>query len=87
MQRIEPGFWRDLKKFNAEAAISAYSYKTRLITIVPMQDDIFERNDISFYDKHSISCIRLKGNHAFTDTEDRKALISEIKCMLETAKN
>ena len=77
-QRIGPAFWKSLNEFNAQMAISTYSRKTELITIIPLQDEIFERKNIDFYDKVSSSCIRMKGNHAFTIQEERDALVSKI---------
>ncbi len=77
-QKIGPAFWKSLDEFNAEAAISAYSRKTDLITIIPVHDEIFERKNMDIYDKVSSSCIRMKGNHAFTVKEEREALVSKI---------
>ena len=59
-------------------AISTYSRKTELITIIPLQDEIFERKNMDVYDKVSSSCIRMKGNHAFTAKEEREELTSKM---------
>ena len=77
-QKIGPAFWKSLNEFNAEAAISAYSRKTDLITIIPVQDEIFERKNMDVYDRVSSSCIRIKGNHAFTVQEEREALVLKM---------
>ena len=59
-------------------SISAYSHKTDLITIIPLQDEISERKNMDVYDRASSSCIRMKGNHAFTVQDEREALVSKI---------
>jgi pimeloyl-ACP methyl ester carboxylesterase len=83
-QKIGPAFWKSLNEFNAEAAISAYSRETDLITIIPVQDEIFERKNMDIYDKVSSSCIRMKGNHAFTVKEDREALVSKVAYIFQS---
>lgn len=84
IQKIGPAFWKSLNEFNAEAAITTYSHKTNLVTIIPIQDEIFERKNMDVYDKQSTRCIRLRGNHAFTDPEERKELVAEIVRVLKT---
>lgn len=83
LQRIGQGFWKSLHSFNAKDAIFAYSRKTDLFTIIPVGDEILERKNMDIYDKCSKACIRLKGNHAFTNPEERKALISNIVKLFE----
>ncbi len=77
-QKIGPTFWKSLREFDAATAISTYSRKTDLVTIIPVNDEIFERKNMDVYDKVSSSCIRLKGDHAFAVKEEREALASKI---------
>jgi hypothetical protein len=82
VQKIGPGFWASLRSFNAKDAILSYSYKTKLTTIIPTEDEILERKNMDIYDKCSRACIRLKGNHAFKNPEERKELVHKIAHVL-----
>jgi pimeloyl-ACP methyl ester carboxylesterase len=84
IQRIGPSFWKVLREFNVESAVTKYSKKTELVILIPLNDEILEHKDMSLYKRLPGAMVQeLEGDHAFTNRQERMNLIKMVKKALE----
>lgn len=78
-RRTGSRFWAELRKFDAIKAFTAFSQKTKLLLIRPIQDQIVPEEGIKEYETiPTLKFIRLAGNHQFSNPSDRAGLIKKV---------
>lgn len=79
VRRTGPGFWKELRQFDAIKATTAFAAKTKLLIIRPEQDDVVPDVGIKEYAAISgLEFITLPGDHRFSKPDDRKGLMAKI---------
>lgn len=79
IMKIGPGFWEELRKFNAIESTTAFGKKTKLLLIRPEQDQVVPYIGMEQYVAiPGVEFIQLSGDHQFNNPDDRAHLMERI---------